>query len=153
MKHLKSANEFFSNKKVNEELIGWLKDKFKAGVEYGENYLEKEPEEIERIQQELREYKDQSAVMRLNNWVKSLIGKSEEEVADELKEVELNESSENLLKKISRISGAAIGLLTIFGSIITAMVGLYQQNGFLFVIGAVVAIISTSIAGAFGDNY
>jgi hypothetical protein len=33
------------------------------------------------------------------------------------------------------------------------MVGLYQQNGFLFVIGAVVAIISTSIAGAFGDNY
>jgi hypothetical protein len=153
MKHLKSANEFFSNKKVNEELIGWLKDKFKAGVEYGENYLEKEPEEIERIQQELREYKDQSAVMRLNNWVKSLIGKSEEEVADELKEVELNESSENLLKKISRISGSAIGLLTIFGSIITAMVGLYQQNGFLFVIGAVVAIISTSIAGAFGDNY
>jgi hypothetical protein len=153
MKHLKSANEFFSNKKVNEELIGWLKDKFKAGVEYGENYLEKEPEEIERIQQELREYKDQSAVMRLNNWVKSLIGKSEEEVADELKEVELNESSENLLKKISRISGAAIGLLTIFGSIITAMVGLYQQNGFLFVIGAVVAIISTSIAGAFGDTY
>jgi hypothetical protein len=153
MKHLKSVNEFFSNKKVNEELIGWLKDKFKAGVEYGENYLEKEPEEIERIQQELREYKDQSAVMRLNNWVKSLIGKSEEEVADELKEVELNESSENLLKKISRISGAAIGLLTIFGSIITAMVGLYQQNGFLFVIGAVVAIISTSIAGAFGDNY
>ena len=110
MKHLKSVNEFFSNKKVNEELIGWLKDKFKAGVEYGENYLEKEPEEIERIQQELREYKDQSAVMRLNNWVKSLIGKSEEEVADELKEVELNESSENLLKKISRISGAAIGL-------------------------------------------
>ena len=153
MKHLKSVNEFFSNKKVNEELIGWLKDKFKAGVEYGENYLEKEPEEIERIQQELREYKDQSAVMRLNNWVKSLIGKSEEEVADELKEVELNESSENLLKKISRISGSAIGLLTIFGSIITAMVGLYQQNGFLFVIGAVVAIISTSIAGAFGDNY
>jgi hypothetical protein len=153
MKHLKSANEFFSNKKVNEELIGWLKDKFKAGVEYGENYLEKEPEEIERIQQELRQYKDQSAIMKLKNWVNSLIGKSEEDVADELKEVELNESSENLLSKIARISGAALGLLTIFGSIISAMVGLYQQNGFLFVIGAVVAIISTSIAGAFGDNY
>lgn len=153
MKHLKSVNEFFSNKKVNEEFIGWLKDKFKAGVEYGENYIEKQPEELERIQQELREYKDQSAIIKLKNWVNSLLGKSEEEVADELKEVGLNESTDDLLGKIARISGAALGLLTIFGSIISAFVGLIMSNGLLFVIGAVVAVISTSIAGAFGDNY
>ncbi len=153
MKHLKSANEFFSNKKVNEEFIGWLKDKFKAGVEYGENYIEKKPEELERIQQELRGYKDQSAIIKLKNWINSLLGKSEEEVADELKEVGLNESTDDLLGKIARISGAALGLLTIFGSIISAFVGLIMSNGLLFVIGAVVAVISTSIAGAFGDNY
>ncbi len=156
MKHIKT----YENYNISENWIGqsmdWIKQNFSAfiskligdvkkGADYGERYLEQNPEELEKILKEL-EHQDKSEIMKLWEWVKSFLGKSEDQIEAE---VQLNESNEETtLMKIARISGASLTLLTIFGSVFAALAGLIMSNGLLFMVGAVVGIISFSIVGA-----
>lgn len=149
MKYIKTYKNYSINENWITQSMDWIKQKLigdiKKGADYGEKYLEQNPEELEKIRKGLK-YQDKSEIMKLWEWVKSFLGKSEDEVRQE---VQLNESNdESILMKIARISGASLAILTLFGSIFAALAGLIMSNGLLFVVGAVVGVIGFSIAGA-----
>jgi hypothetical protein len=157
MRHIKTYESFGSvNENLFRRLYNWIKDGFSAwvsrlkgelrdGADAGIKYLEEHPEELAKIQDGLAAM-DESQKQKLLDRVESL---------DFAKIVATNESSdsESVLDKVARILGVSVAALTIFGSVVSAIVGLATSNGVLFVIGAVISIIAFSIMGASNDSY
>jgi hypothetical protein len=162
MKYIKTYEKFELNENWISQALDWIKEKLSSwvsklsgdvrqGADYGINYLKQNPEELEKIQNGLKQ-QDESDIMKLWNWVKSFVGNPNQiqPIVNESNQEE--EEVESILMKILRISGASLALLGIFGSVVAAFAGLLLSNGLLFVVGAIASIIAFSIISISRDS-
>jgi len=154
MKYIKTYEKFELNENWISQSLDWIKEKLSSwvsklsgdvrqGADYGINYLKQNPEELEKIQNVLKQ-QDESDIMKLWNWVKSFVG-NPNQIQPIVNESNQEEEVESILMKILRISGASLALLGIFASPVAAFAGLLLSNGLLFVVGAIASIIAFSI--------
>jgi magnesium-transporting ATPase (P-type) len=160
MKYIKTYESFSVNENwlsnawnwIKEKLSGWfnkLTGDVKKGAEYAMNWIKENSEMMEDVTQKLKQ-QDNSAIMKLWNWVKSFTG-NEQQLQPILNE-SVEEESNSLLEKIARISGASLSLLILFAAPVAAFAGLLMSNGLLFLIGAVVSIIAWSLASVVSES-
>ncbi len=161
MRYIKTYEKFEINENWISQALDWVKEKLSSwvsklsgevrqGSDYGINYLKQNPEELEKIQNGLKQ-QDESDIMKLWNWVKSFVG-NPNQIQPIVNESNQEEEVESILMKILRISGASLALLGIFGSVIAAFAGLLLSNGLLFVVGAIASIIAFSIISVSRDS-
>jgi len=154
MKYIKTYEKFELNENWISQSLDWIKEKLSSwvsklsgdvrqGADYGINYLKQNPEELEKIQNVLKQ-QDESDIIKLWNWVKSFVG-NPNQIQPIVNESNQEEEVESILMKILRISGASLALLGIFASPVAAFAGLLLSNGLLFVVGAIASIIAFSI--------
>jgi hypothetical protein len=162
MKYIKTFEKFEVNENWISQTWNWIKEKLSSwlsklsgdireGADYGINYLKENPEKLEEIQTGLKQ-QDQSEVTKLWNWLKSFSGNPNQLQTIVNESYNEEEEVESVLMRILRISGASIALATIFGSVVAAFAGLLLSNGLLFVVGAIVSIISFSIISVSKDS-
>lgn len=135
---------------TKEKFTTWiskLKGKFKDGASYGIDYLKKNPKELEKIQKGLASQNKAD----IDNLAKSIEAFDLATIANK-PELTESEDAESMLDKVSRILGVSLGLLTVFGAVASAIIGLAISNGVLFVIGAIISIIAFSVMGAVSNN-
>ena len=163
MKYIKTYEKFELNENWISQALDWIKEKLSSwvsklsgdvrqGADYGINYLKQNPEELEKIQNGLKQ-QDESDIMKLWNWVKSFVGNPNQiqPIVNESYQEE-EEEVESILMKILRISGASLVLLGIFASPVAAFAGLLLSNGLLFIVGAIASIIAFSIISISRDS-
>ena len=161
MKYIKTYEKFELNENWISQALDWIKEKLSSwvsklsgdvrqGADYGINYLKQNPEELEKIQNGLKQ-QDESDIMKLWNWVKSFVG-NPNQIQPIVNESNQEEEVESILMKILRISGASLALLGIFASPVAAFAGLLLSNGLLFVVGAIASIIAFSIISISRDS-
>jgi len=163
MKYIKTYEKFELNENWISQALDWIKEKLSSwvsklsgdvrqGADYGINYLKQNPEELEKIQNGLKQ-QDESDIMKLWNWVKSFVGNPNQiqPIVNESYQEE-EEEVESILMKILRISGASLALLGIFASPVAAFAGLLLSNGLLFIVGAIASIIAFSIISISRDS-
>ncbi len=161
MRYIKTYEKFEINENWISQALEWIKEKLSSwvsklsgdvrqGADYGINYLKQNPEELEKIQNGLKQ-QDESDIMKLWNWVKSFTG-NPNQIQPIVNESNQEEEVESILMKILRISGASLALLGIFSSVVAAFAGLLLSNGLLFVVGAIASIIAFSIISVSRDS-
>ncbi len=161
MRYIKTYEKFEINENWISQALDWVKEKLSSwvsklsgevrqGADYGINYLKQNPEELEKIQNGLKQ-QDESDIMKLWNWVKSFVG-NPNQIQPIVNESNQEEEVESILMKILRISGASLALLGIFSSVVAAFAGLLLSNGLLFVVGAIASIIAFSIISVSRDS-
>jgi len=163
MKYIKTYEKFELNENWISQALDWIKEKLSSwvsklsgdvrqGADYGINYLKQNPEELEKIQNGLKQ-QDESDIMKLWSWVKSFVGNPNQiqPIVNESYQEE-EEEVESILMKILRISGASLALLGIFASPVAAFAGLLLSNGLLFIVGAIASIIAFSIISISRDS-
>lgn len=135
---------------IKEKLSGWiskLTGEVREGAESAMDWIKENTELMEQTLQKLKQ-QNQSELMKLWDWVKSFV-KNPLQIQPTVKE---SVESESILDKICRISGSSIALLACFGAPVAAFIGLSINDGFLFLIGAVVSIIAWSLASLFHET-
>lgn len=136
---------------IKEKLSSWLSNltgEVKEGAESAMEWIKENTELMQETLQKLKQ-QNQSELLKLWNWVKSFVG-NPLQIQPIVKESV--EESETILEKIARISGASVSLLLLFGSPVSAFIGLATGNGLLFLVGAVVSIIAWSLASLFQET-
>jgi hypothetical protein len=162
MKYIKTYEKFELNENWISQALDWIKEKLSSwvsklsgdvrqGADYGINYLKQNPEELEKIQNGLKQ-QDESDIMKLWNWVKSFVGNPNQIQPIVNESYQEEEEVESILMKILRISGASLALLGIFASPVAAFAGLLLSNGLLFIVGAIASIIAFSIISISRDS-
>lgn len=137
---------------IKEKLSGWiskLTGEVKLGAEEAMTWIKDNPKIMEETTQKLKQ-QDQTQVMKLWNWVKTFVG-SPEQIQTVVQESS-EEDSFSLLDKIAMWSRATAVLVGCFAAPVAAFLGLAISNGFLFLVGAVVAIIAWSLVSLFNDS-
>ena len=160
MKYIKTYESFSVNENwlsnawnwIKEKLSGWfnkLTGDVKSGAEYAMNWIKENSKMMEDVTLKLKQ-QDNSAIMKLWNWIKSFSGNTQQ--LQPMLNESVEEEPNSLLEKIARISGASLSLLILFAAPVAAIAGLLMSNGLLFLIGAVVSIIAWSLASLVSES-
>jgi len=164
MRYIKTFEKFEINENWFNQALSWIKDKFnnwmsklsgeiKSGAEWAKDYLEKNRDVLEKIKNGFLQV-GKSEVMKLLRFCKYFVGKPSQlqPLVVESNQEDEEEEVNSIFRRIARISGVSLVVLSVLAPAVAAFTGLLISNGLLFVVGAIVSVILYSILSEVSFN-